>query len=335
MNHRSKKKIPFTLFFISLILILLILILISLCSGHSALALQRIPAILMGQGDFKENFIFYQIRLPRIILTTLVGAALAFAGTILQGITKNPLADPGVIGINAGAGLAIAITFLFIPLEAQKFGMILPVIGMVGGLIAGFLPYTLSIQRYRGIQVLTYTLIGVGCATALSGAMMVVISATDRTKVDFIAKWLAGNLWGTDWQYILGLIPWLLIIGGIAVFKLHTLNLLQFDDVTAINLGVKLAKERIILLSLAILASASAAAIAGNISFIGLMAPHLAKKFVSSRFQQILPTAVLLGAIFLVLADTISRSVLPTPIPTGIIVAIIGAPYFLYLMKST
>ena len=333
MKAMFKAQRSFPTKLISLVIVLLIFILISLCSGHSALSLQRIPAILLGQGDFKENFIFYQIRLPRMILTLLVGAALAFAGSILQGITKNPLADPGVIGVNAGSGLAIAITFLFIPLEAQQFGFILPLIGMLGGLIAGFFPYILSIRRFQGIQIVTYTLIGVGLATALSGAMMLIISATDRTKVDFIAKWLAGNLWGTDWQYILGLFPWLFIIAGITIFKLHTLNLLQFDETTAINLGVNVKTERMILLTLAILASASAAAIAGNISFIGLMAPHLAKRMVRPRFQQVLPVAVLLGAILLLIADIISRSILPTPIPTGIIVAIIGAPYFLYLMK--
>jgi len=174
--------------------IILITSVIGLGIGYSSLSYDRLIPTLLGQGTFKEEFVLFSIRLPRMIITLLAGMALALSGAILQGVTRNDLADPGIIGINSGAGVAIAIFFLFFPIEAGTFVYMLPLVAFVGALLTSFLIYVFSYSRTEGLQPVRLVLIGIGFSFALSGVMIVLISSAERTKVDFIAKWLAGNI---------------------------------------------------------------------------------------------------------------------------------------------
>lgn len=168
---------------------------------------------------------------------------------------------------------------------------------------------------------------------ALSGAMIVLISSAERAKVDFIAKWLAGNIWGTDWPFIWALLPWLVILIPFTLYKANRLNLLGLSESVAIGVGVSIEKERIVLLIAAVALAASAVSVTGQISFIGLLGPHIAKALVGPRNQLFIPVAILIGGFLLVFADTIGRNIVePAGIPAGIMVALIGAPYFMYLL---
>jgi iron complex transport system permease protein len=176
-------------------------------------------------------------------------------------------------------------------------------------------------------------LIGVGFSMALSGIMVILISSTKREKVDFIAKWLAGNIWGTDWTFVYALLPWLIVLIPFTLYKANKLNLLALNEPVAIGVGVSIEKERIQLLLTAVALAASAVSVTGGISFIGLMAPHIARALVGPRHQWFLPIALLIGGFLLVLADTIGRNIAdPDGVPAGIVVALIGAPYFIYLL---
>ena len=250
----------------------------------------------------------------------------------MQGITKNDLADPGIIGINSGAGVAIAIFFLFFPVEAETFVYMIPVVGFVGAIITGFLIYLFAYNKYNGLQPVSLILIGVGFSTALSGAMVIIISSAERTKVDFIAKWLAGDIWGTDWPFIWALLPWVAILIPFTLYKANRLNLLGLSDPVAIGVGVSIERERIVLLLIAVALAAAAVSVTGGISFIGLMAPHIAKGLVGHRNQLFLPIAVLLGAWLLLFADIIGHNIIETTIPAGIMISLIGTPYFIYLL---
>ena len=319
---------------VSTLFVLIVLTMIaSLGLGYSSVSYERILPTIFGHGTFKEEFVLFEIRLPRIIVTLLAGMALAISGAILQGLTRNDLADPGIIGINSGAGLGIAVFFLFFPIDAASFAYMLPLVAFAGALLTAVLIYLFSYKKGIGLQPVRLILVGIGFSMALSGAMIVIISAAERQKVDFIARWLAGNIWGTDWPFIWALLPWLLILIPFTLYKANRLNLLNLSDPVAIGVGVSIEKERVILLLTAVALAASAVSVTGGIAFIGLMAPHLAKALIGPRNQLFLPIAILIGGWLLLFADTIGRNVLePEGIPAGIMTALIGAPYFVYLL---
>lgn len=334
MDAATIKKQRFVLGLLFLLMILTMVI--SMGLGYSSLSYERLLPTLLGYGTEKETFILYSIRLPRVMIVTTAGIALALSGTILQSITRNDLADPGIIGINSGAGVAITIYFLFMPIDVNSFVYVLPLIAFCGALLAVLLIYVFSYQKKEGLNPTKFILVGIGFSFALSGAMIFLISSTDRTKVDFIAKWLAGDIWGTDWLFLWAILPWLLVLAPLTFAKSNRLDLLRLSEPLSISLGVHIEKERMTLLVIAVALAASAVSVTGGISFIGLMSPHIARALVGPQHRLCIPVAMLLGGWLLLLADTISRNLLsPSGIPAGIVVALIGAPYFIYLLMRS
>ena len=332
MIHPSLRKKQRISYYLLLALILLTAI-ASMGLGYSPISYDRLIPAIFGQGTFKEDFILFSIRLPRILITLLAGMALALSGAILQSVTRNDLADPGIIGINSGAGVAIAVFFLFIPVEAGAFVYLLPIVAFGGALATAALIYAFSYSRSTGLQPIRLVLVGIGFSMALSGVMIVLISSAEPEKVDFIANWLAGNIWGADWPFIVAILPWLLVLIPFSMYKANRMNVLGLSDPVAVGIGVSVEKERIVLLLAAVALAAAAVSVTGGIAFIGLMAPHIAKAIVGPRHQMFLPLAILIGGWLLLLADTVGRNLLePAGIPAGIMAALIGAPYFIYLL---
>jgi iron complex transport system permease protein len=316
-----------------LALLVLLTVVVGIGIGYSSVSYDRLLPTLLGNGTFKEEFVLFSIRLPRIIITFLAGMALALAGSILQGITRNDLADPGIIGINTGAGVAITVFFLYVPIEVGSFVYILPLVAFIGALLTACLIYLFAYSKQTGLQPVRLVLTGVGFSMALSGIMVVLISSADREKVDFIAKWLAGNIWGTDWPFILALLPWLVVLIPFTLYKANRLNLLALSEPVSVGVGLSVEKERLVMLFTAVALAASAVSVTGGIAFVGLMAPHIAKALVGPRNQLFLPVAILIGGWLLLFADTLGRNLIdPSGIPAGIMVALIGAPYFMYLL---
>lgn len=318
-----------------MVLIILILgtVIASLGLGASAVSFDRIFPTLFGNGTFKDEFVLFSIRLPRIIITLFAGMALALSGSILQSITRNDLADPGIIGINAGAGVAIAIFYLFFPVDVGAFVYTLPVVAFIGAIITAILIYVFAYNKKDGLQPVNLVLVGVGFQMALSGVMIVLMSSSDSRKVDFITKWLAGNIWGTDWPFVGALLPWLLILLPFTLYKANRLNILNLSEPVSIGVGISVQKERIVLLLVAVALAASAVSVTGGIAFIGLLSPHIAKALVGPRNQLFIPVSILIGGLLLLVADTIGRGLLnATSLPAGILVSLIGAPYFIYLL---
>jgi iron complex transport system permease protein len=318
-----------------ILVILLVLIIATMVMGmgmgYSSLSYDRLIPVLFGQGTFKEEFVLFSIRLPRIVITLLAGMSLALSGAILQGITRNDLADPGILGINSGAGVGVAMFFLFFPVQSDSFAYLIPLIAFISALFTACFIYLLSYKRNVGLQPVKLVLVGVGFSMALSGAMIVLISSAERTKVDFIAKWLAGNIWGDDWPFILAILPWLIVLIPFTLYKANRLNILELSEPVAIGVGLEIQKERILLIITAVALAASAVSVTGGISFIGLMAPHIAKALIGPRNQLFIPIAILIGGWLLLFADTIGRNI-AGGIPAGIMVSLIGAPYFIYLL---
>ncbi|WP_444684755.1 FecCD family ABC transporter permease [Alkalicoccus luteus] len=301
--------------------------------GQASLPLSRMIPVLFGFGTETESFLLFDIRLPRILVTLLAGAALAVSGAVLQGLTRNDLADPGIIGINAGAGTAVAVFFLFFPISAGSFIYLLPLVAFSGALLTAACIYAAAYQKGTGLEPTSFVLIGVGFSLALSGFMIVLISGTDRMKVDFIARWLAGGVWGTDWPFVAALAPWLLLLVPLVLFGSRSLNVIGLGEQAAAGLGVALKRTQILLILCAVALAAAAVSVTGGIAFVGLMAPHIARSFSGADYRRTIPLAMIIGAFLLVLADTIGRTVPVTDgIPAGVVVALIGAPYFVYLL---
>ena len=315
-----------------LALLILATVAVALGTGEAPLSYGRIIPTLIGNGSMQEEFILFSLRLPRIVITLLAGMALALSGAILQSITRNDLADPGVLGINAGAGAGVALFFLFFPIDAGTFVYAIPLVAFISGLLTAGVIYTISYNRTVGLQPVSFVLTGVGVSMALSGLMIVLISSTDRTKVDFIAKWLAGNIWGDDWPFIWAVLPWLAAGALAALYRAKSLNILHLGDAVSIGVGVHVRRERLVLMAAAVAVASTAVSVTGGISFIGLMAPHIAKLIVGPRHERVIPASMLIGGWLLLAADTIGRNVLAEPLPAGVIVSLIGAPYFIYLL---
>ncbi|MCM3747075.1 iron ABC transporter permease [Paenibacillus pasadenensis] len=325
-----KQRIALAILFV----LIIAMIFISAGWGYSSLGYKRLLPVLFGDGSRKEEFVLFTIRLPRIFITLLAGIGLALSGAILQRVTRNDLADPGIIGINAGAGLGVAIFFLYSPIEPGNFAYLLTAVAFFSAMLTAFLIYLFSYRKGEGLNPVRLVLVGVGFSLSISGIMTVLItSVAERDKVDFIAKWLAGNIWGTDWLYIWALLPWLLLLIPFTLIKANQLNMLELSEPVAVGIGLPVQKERIWLMVAAVALAASSVAVTGGISFIGLMAPHIARALVGPRNQLSLPIAMLIGGLLLLTADTLGRNMAdPSGIPAGIVAAFIGAPYFVYLL---
>lgn len=319
MSARIRKQ---RLILLVCLLLILITAVVGMSWGYSSLSFKRVIPVLFGQGTFKEDFVLFSVRLPRIFITLLAGMALALSGSILQSVTRNDLADPGIIGINSGAGVAVAIFFLYFPIEPGTFVYMLPLAAFIGALLTAALIYVFSYSRTKGLDPIKMVLVGVGFSMALSGIMIVIISSAERSKVDFIAKWISGNIWGADWPFIWALLPWLIVLIPLTLFRTRRLDLMGLNEETAIGVGLKLEWERLVLMVIAVAAAASAVSVTGGIAFIGLMAPHIAKALVGPRNSLFLPVAVLLGGWLLLIADTVGRNLVdPDGIAAGIMVS--------------
>ncbi|WP_137791461.1 iron ABC transporter permease [Bacillus sp. E(2018)] len=333
MNAHQMKKVRVTT--IAAILLLIAVFIISVATGFASLTPSELFRTIMGQGTPRENLILFEFRLPRIIVAILAGMGLAVSGAILQSITKNPLSDPGILGINAGAGLMVVVYIMFFTVETTSFLYVLPLFALFGGMLTAFVIYIMSYIKGEGVEPTRLVLVGVGLAAALYGATLTLSTRLDMEDYSFMANWMAGRIWGDDWTFVLSLLPWILLLLPYTMFKSNVLNTLNLHENVSVGVGVNVSRERISLIMVAVALASASVAVSGGIAFVGLMAPHIARSLVGPRHQVFLPVAALIGGILLLAADTIGRVVLdPSGIPAGIIVTIIGAPYFMYLLAK-
>lgn len=333
MYNKYKKRFPFWLMIWSSVFLLTCVLAISL--GASSVSISRIIPTFLGNGTFKEEFVIFSVRLPRLAVLAIAGGALALSGAILQTLTRNDLADPGIIGINAGAGIGVTVFYIYAGGGLANQPYMLPLVGFMSAILAAGLITFFAMERHAGVNPMKLVLIGIGFAFALSGLMTILMSSADRTDVQFIAAWLSGNVWGADWPYVWALLPWIVIAVPVSLWKAKRLNIMRLEDSVGKGLGIHFKRERAILLILAIALAASSVSVVGSVSFIGLIAPHIAKQMAGVQHQRFLPISMLVGASLLVGADTIGRVLYSeATIPAGVIVALIGAPYFVYLLRK-
>ena len=334
----AKKRFKWTLALIALITGLVLTIFFALGIGTEPIPATTVAKILVHKGSLGSIFpktwpsvyetIVIDVRLPRVILGVLVGSALATAGCAMQGLFRNPMASPYILGVSSGAAfgaalaLVLGMSFYSLPLTAFLFA-----------LLAVFLVY--SIARTRGrVPIETLLLSGIAVGLFFSALVSLLVYVAGE-KIYGIVFWMMGGFWASSWDKVA--IVFFPIILGIAVLFLFArdLNAMLLGEEPALHLGIEVETIKKIILIFATLITAASVSVVGTIGFVGLVIPHMMRIVVGPDHRILLPSSLLFGAIFLVCTDTLARSVIqPTEIPVGIITALFGAPFFIYLLKA-
>lgn len=323
-SHVSFRAIGFYVITLSLMVLLFGL---SIRLGTYTLSFEEIWAAF--QPDDKNYFTLMEYRLPRAVLAILLGGALAISGVLVQSVVRNPLASPDILGINNAAGLVAVSVLMFLPNLAFYW---MPIFAFLGGVLSFVILWVVCGFNFRPIKM---AIIGVALS-ALWAAISHYLMLTNPVEINTAMLWLTGSLWGRSWSYLNVVLPWLIVLLPLPFIFCRDLDTLSLGENKASTLGVTVNKVQISVLVLAVALSTTAVAICGPIAFLGLVAPHLARRLVGGRHRTLLPAALIIGALLLQLSDILARVIdPPTELPAGILTAIIGAPYFFYLLMRT
>ncbi|EHT8098283.1 iron chelate uptake ABC transporter family permease subunit [Staphylococcus pseudintermedius] len=276
-----------------------------------------------------DNFILSEFRVPRMLLGILVGAALAISGAVIQGVIRNPLASPDVIGITKGASLAAVIVIIVFP-TAPLF--VLPVASFIGALVISLiLSLLISWQGIKGSQL---ALIGMAIG-AVAMALVQYLLIRNPMEANIALVWLTGSLFGRSMDYVLTILPWLIVAIPVIFLYARKLDILHLGEEVATALGTHVQRTKMILLFTSVMLAGAAISVVGGLSFLGLIAPHIARSLVGHQHRHIVAMSGLVGALLMVIADGLARIIAPPiDIPVGVLIAIIGAPYFLYVLRK-
>ena len=314
-------------FYLSALCTVALLFVLSIRSGTYTLSFDEISQAF--HPDDKNYFTLMEYRLPRALLAIIIGGALAISGVLVQSVVRNPLASPDILGINNAAGLVAVTILIFLPNLAFYW---LPIFAFIGGVLSFILLWMICGFNFRPIKM---AIIGVALS-ALWAAISHYLMLTNPVEINTAMLWLTGSLWGRSWAYVNVVLPWLLVLLPLPFIFCRDLDTLGLGENKAATLGVSVNKTQILVLVLAVALSTTAVAICGPIAFLGLVAPHLARKLVGGRHRTLLPAAMLIGTLLLQISDILARVIdPPTELPAGILTAIIGAPYFFYLLMRT
>ncbi|NEU25722.1 iron ABC transporter permease [Paenibacillus polymyxa] len=326
--NKLKRTRRRTIAWISLPILLLAVSVYGLAYGSVSVPLQEINQILLHNNESTYRTILMDLRLPRVLVGLLVGACLAASGALLQGVMKNPLADPGIIGVSAGGGLAAVITMVMLP----QLSYLLPVSAFLGAFLSAIVIYLLAWDR--GASPVKIVLAGVAI-NALLGALTNGVMVMYSDRVQAVLPWLSGGLNGRSWHHLEFMAPYA-IIGLIAsLFAIKPANLLLLGDDSAQLLGQRVELQRMLIILLSALLAGTAVSVAGLIGFVGLVVPHIIRLLIGEDYRFLLPLSIVGGGTLVVLADTVARSWFdPIELPVGILLSVIGAPFFLILLKK-
>ncbi|CAH1056745.1 FecCD family ABC transporter permease [Paenibacillus pseudetheri] len=323
------RRVKYTiLLFIGLTCIVAALSLLSLSVGGVSVPLKEVFASLAGRNTEASNLIIMQFRLPRIAAAILIGAALAVAGALLQGVIRNPLASPDLLSVTGGASVAVVAFMTFVTGYSIHW---VPFIAIGGALVATTINYVFAWKK--GVSPFRLVLIGIGISTAMGALTTFLLISGPAYLAAQVLNWMTGSIYGTNWSYIEVLWPWVAVFIPLSLLLAKELNVQSLGEDVARGLGIRLQLSRMILLFYSVALAGAAVGIAGTISFIGLMAPHIARMLIGNSYKLIIPVSAFIGAIILLLADLAGRMLFqPLDVPAGVFTAGIGAPFFMYLL---
>jgi iron complex transport system permease protein len=299
---------------------------LNIAYGEYPVSVGDVVATLLGAGNAQNHFIVVELRLPRALVATLVGVALASSGTIFQTLVRNPLASPDIIGVTNGASLAGVAVFI---LGASSD--LVPLAAFGGALAASALVYALAWRG--GLSPYRLVLVGIGIAAICMAGTSYLLVKGEFNDVRRAAVWLVGSLNGRSWPELRPLVLWLCVLVPASIALLRALDALSLGDDVARSLGVRVERVRLALVVVGSALAGVAVSAAGPVGFVAFVAPHIARRLVGVPGSAVLPVAALTGGVLVLAADLVGRILLsPREVPVGIITAIIGAPFFLYLL---
>lgn len=311
---------------------------VSLPLQNVALSLvNHIPGVDVDTGlSDTQNAIIWKLRLPRVVLALLVGAMLSMAGGCYQGVFRNPLADPMLLGVAAGAGLGATFFIIARAHGAKLDPHLLPLASFLGGIVALTATYLLGTsggKRRRG--TVTLVLAGVAVSSFLT-AVQTFVQQRNIDTIESVYSWLLGRISLADWQDVYLLLPYAAVTAVVVLIRRRELDVLSVGDDEASALGLHPQSVRLILLAVASLATAAAVSVSGLIGFVGIVVPHIVRLLAGRSYRSILPLSMLVGAIFLIVADLAARTVVaPAELPIGVVTAFVGAPFFVLVMRTS
>lgn len=331
-----KKRIIIVSILLTFLLVGIFLVAVSW--GSYTIPFDEVIMTLLGNGSKLQTTTIWDIRLPRLVVAMVVAISLSTSGCILQSVTRNELAEPGMIGINAGA--ALAVVFLISYGQSNYYDtlgngalFVMPLVAILGALLSGGLIYRLSYKN--GVSPTRLILTGIGVNVGINAIISLYQLNMSKGDYNQVLTWISGSLWGSSWKYFYLITPLVLVFLVLSVWKLKKLDVLDLGDEIATGLGVNVEKERRTLFIYAIALAALATSVAGNIAFLGLLGPHIAKRLVGPVHRRLIPVAALISCSIILFADSISRNVFsPIEIPVGVTISIVGVPYFIYLMMK-
>ncbi|MFC7681274.1 FecCD family ABC transporter permease [Paenibacillus sp. GCM10028914] len=284
----------------------------------------------------EHDLVVFDFRLPRIVLGALVGFSLGIAGAVIQGVTRNGLADPGILGINAGAGLAVVLFMFLIQGNMTMTGwlavMMMPMFGLVGGMAATAVIYMFA--RQNGIlDPQRLILVGIAIASGFGAFTMYLSLKMNPRDYEMAVVWLAGSLHSANWRFVITMLPWILLLPIIIWLRAHVLDIFQLSEESVKGVGVSVEREKNIFLLCSVGLVSASVAVSGSIGFVGLIAPHMARQLVGLRHKHIIPVSGVAGMAIVMIGDFIGKTIFaPAELAVGIVVSIIGVPYFIYLL---
>lgn len=330
MTYKTLHSTTFVYKFIASIFLLIGMFMIAMVFGAADITFKDVWLALTSNTSSDKITIIREIRLPRELAATFVGAALSVSGAIMQGMTRNPLADPGLLGLSAGAYAALAITIAFIP-SANYF--ITTVACFVGAAVGALLVFGISAIKRGGFSPLRIVLAG----SAISAFLYAI---ADGVGIYFkiskdVSMWTAGGMIGTTWGQLQVIVPFIVVGLFVSFYFSRQLTILSLNEEVAVGLGQKITQIKTILFIVIIILAGASVALVGNMAFIGLMIPHIVRVLVGTDYRFILPMSAITGATFMLLADTLGRTIhSPYETPVVAIVAMLGLPFFLIIVRK-
>lgn len=310
-------------------ILLLIFVVISIGMGSVYISPLETIQTIFTRSEEMATTIIWDLRIPRVAVAAIVGVNLALSGALLQAVMRNPLADPGLTGVSSGA----SVTVLAIMLVFPNFTSFVPIAAMIGGTIAVAIVYALAWKK-NTISPVRIILAGVA-VNAIFGGITGLLSILYSDRLPAALQWMNGSLGGKGMGDVAVLLPYSMIGWVLALFCIRSANLLSLGEKVASNLGENTNRIRILLSLVAVYLAAVSVSIVGLLGFVGLVVPHMARLIVGTNYLFVIPMSMVLGAVVLVIADTIGRTLFaPLDLPAGIIMAMVGGPYFLYLMRK-
>ena len=331
IRHRANGSAPTVAVLLACAALSLAALILSVAVGEYAIAPSDVVLALLGQGDGSTSFVVTELRLPRALVAFCVGAALAAAGAVLQGVTRNALAAPELVGVSAGANVAAVVVIVAVPgLPVAA----LPACAFAGAVGASALVYGLAWRG--GSSPSRLLLVGVAITTLGYAIVLGVVSSIDELiHASQLVTFLAGTVYGRGWPELTALAPWLVVLLPLALLSARDLDALALGDETAGALGLRIEATRLLLVAMAAGLAGAAIAVAGPVGFVGLMAPHAARRLVGGTHASVLACSTMVGGCLMLVADLAARAAFaPVDIPVGVVTAVIGGPYLLWLLAA-